>query len=127
VYLVTALPTVVLLSFLTPPFQVADEGNHFRRVVHILRGGIVGKRVSQDMSGGPIPAPAVDIDVPTVPLINHPERKVDPAMVAALRGQVERRKTVPGFPEHRSVPSNVLSAEPRGGGGRQGNRARSRR
>jgi uncharacterized membrane protein len=85
VYLLTALPVVLLLSFLTPPFQVSDEGNHFRRAVHILGGGIVGKRASDTMAGGPVTAPAVDIDAPTYPLLGHPERRADPAMMAEMR------------------------------------------
>jgi uncharacterized membrane protein len=86
VYLLTALPVVLLLSFLTPPFQVPDEGSHFRRAVHILGGGIIGKRVSDTMIGGAITAAAVDVDAPTYPLLGHPERRVDPAMIAAMRG-----------------------------------------
>ncbi|MGI3899101.1 MAG: DUF2142 domain-containing protein [Janthinobacterium lividum] len=42
VYLATALPCVVFLAVLVPPFQAPDEPNHFRRIAEILNGGLVG-------------------------------------------------------------------------------------
>lgn len=43
---------------LTPPFQVADEPQHFFRIVQIAGGGIVGERRG-DQSGGEIPSALV--------------------------------------------------------------------
>ena len=45
---------------LTPPFQVADEPNHFFRIVQIAQGGIVGERRGAE-SGGEIPVALVSM------------------------------------------------------------------
>lgn len=53
--LIAGLECVVL----TPPFQVADELNHFMRAVQIAEGGVIGTRLSATQSGGVLPSPPV--------------------------------------------------------------------
>lgn len=51
VFLLIALPSVVFLSYGTPPFQGVDEPSHVFRAVQLLGGGIVGKRTAFDAGG----------------------------------------------------------------------------
>jgi uncharacterized membrane protein len=76
VYLVTALPTVIFLTTLTPPFQAPDETNHFRRAVQILRGEIVGHDIeAPGWSGAQVPKNVGEVAESFSYLIGQPEKK----------------------------------------------------
>ena len=51
-FLVLALPTVMIQVFLTPPIQVADEENHFLRALQIADGHVFGHIIGDDSAGG---------------------------------------------------------------------------
>lgn len=75
-YLLMALPTVVFLTVLTPPFQTPDETNHFRRAVQILRGEIVGHEITAPgWSGAHLPKSVVKVAESFSYLIGHPESR----------------------------------------------------
>jgi uncharacterized membrane protein len=60
-YLLVALPLVLLLSYLNPPFQSPDEPNHAFRAAMLAGGDIVGTRTAPEWSGGTVPANAVKV------------------------------------------------------------------
>lgn len=76
VYLVTALPTVLFLTVLTPPFQSPDEPNHFQRAVSILNGRIVAQRgAMRGQAGAVIPRSVSRVSGAFMDLSGHPEVK----------------------------------------------------
>ena len=85
-FAVLALAGALFTAWATPPFQGADEPNHFHRAVLLTRGELVGQRLHTAAGrqvGGGLADPAVDAAaVPWKPLAFHPERKVDPDTVA---------------------------------------------
>ncbi len=54
-YLIIALPIIVCLIFLTPPFQVPDEGAHLLRATSILEGQILPVKFLPHSLGGKSP------------------------------------------------------------------------
>jgi len=50
-FLIYALPAVVVLSFIMPPFQVADELAHIERADQISRGALVSTRLGGTIDG----------------------------------------------------------------------------
>jgi predicted membrane protein DUF2142 len=50
-FLIYALPTVVALSIITPPFQVADEPAHIERADQISRGKMISDRLGGIVDG----------------------------------------------------------------------------
>ena len=84
VYLATALPTVVFMTYLTPPSQAPDETNHFRRAVQLLRGQIVGHPVSPTDSGGVIAKSTGEFAEALNKAIGHAEVRVDPSVMRAM-------------------------------------------
>jgi len=86
VYFLTALPTVIFLTTLTPPFQTPDETNHFRRAVQILRGEIVGHDIqAPGWSGGQLPKNVGKVAESFSYLIGHPENKFSPEIMRDTR------------------------------------------
>ncbi|MCG4272260.1 DUF2142 domain-containing protein [Acetobacter senegalensis] len=71
--LIAGLECVVL----TPPFQVADELNHFMRAVQIAEGGVIGTRLSATQSGGVLPSPLFPMAQSFDYLKFNPAKKVD--------------------------------------------------
>ncbi len=49
-----AMPVVLLIAIVTPPFQVPDEPQHFFRSVQLSEGDLLGVRVG-DLAGGMLP------------------------------------------------------------------------
>ncbi|MGH9437105.1 MAG: DUF2142 domain-containing protein [Terriglobia bacterium] len=61
IYLVVALPVALLLCYLVPPNQPADEGRHFLRACQIAEGQILPQIDSTTQeAGGFLPAAVVD-------------------------------------------------------------------
>jgi uncharacterized membrane protein len=69
-YLAYALPAIVFLSIVTPPFQVADEFAHAMRADQILRGKLVSDRL-----GGKVHGDLARFGEPYRELWFHPEVK----------------------------------------------------
>lgn len=82
-FLIYGMIGVGLLSLSVPPFQNADEVAHMWRVDQISRGGLIGRRLTPDTSGGQVNAALLPAFLPFKPLIFHPERKVTSAMYRA--------------------------------------------
>ena len=78
-YLLLALPLILLCVFLTPPFQVADEENHFLRATQIARGEFVAARLGADNAGGLVDGGAAWLAHAFDGLKFHPERRRDVA------------------------------------------------
>jgi uncharacterized membrane protein len=62
-FLLLALPTGLLLIFLTPPFQSPDEVNHFFKAWQISEGHWVGQK-QDDRVGGKIPRSVIQVTKP---------------------------------------------------------------
>lgn len=80
-FVLFALPTTLLLAFLTPPGEVADEPAHLARAASLLRGEVFAKSIPAIIDGKPttiggvICNPAlIDADV-AFPNIYWPQRK----------------------------------------------------
>lgn len=72
-----ALFSVILISFLNPPFQSPDEQAHFFRIVQIADGGFLGHRQSDLLSGGFIDLNAVHAYQPFTGLPFNHDAKLD--------------------------------------------------
>src|SRR5208283_183802 len=51
-FVVFAVPLVILLAIITPPFQVADELAHLQRADEIGHGEIISERLGGTIDGG---------------------------------------------------------------------------
>ena len=69
-FLAYAVPLVIVLSIITPPFQVADELAHFQRADEIGHGEIISERLGGTIDGGWIEMGALYQAMPF-----HPEVK----------------------------------------------------
>ncbi len=84
-YLAWALPLVLMLAWLTPPWENPDEPAHMLRVVQIAHGGLVGWRMGPGAAGGWSDSAVFDATVPLQAIASHPDRKVTLSMLAASR------------------------------------------
>lgn len=85
VFLLCALFSASFLVLNMPPFQNADETNHFLRADNVSRGYLIGRRIGGGTSGG-IAAPEIDrADRPFDAPKFHPERKVALSQYQAAR------------------------------------------
>jgi hypothetical protein len=73
-------------AFHMPPFQNADEAAHFLRATQIGEGQLIGIRFDHDKSGGPVDRGILAAVIPFIPMLFHPEVKVDPGLYAADPG-----------------------------------------
>ncbi|MEW6040967.1 MAG: DUF2142 domain-containing protein, partial [Elusimicrobiota bacterium] len=64
------------ILFITPPFQVPDEFNHYYRILQISEGKFIPEKNAQKVLGGRIPKNAVFNDTIFAGLPFHPENKV---------------------------------------------------
>ena len=76
------LPAAGLFSWNIPPFQNADEIAHALRADQISHGGLIGRRLGPDTSGGAVDQAVMDAFAPFAPLVFHPETKATRAMYA---------------------------------------------
>lgn len=99
-YLLIALPVVLALCVLTPPFQAADEPAHLFRAVQLSQGSLLGTRPS-DGAGGTIPAQVVQLASRFSRLGAHPEQTVSAGEIVsafgAAKGDRSEMATLP-FP-----------------------------
>ncbi len=77
IFILFALIFGILLVFLIPPFQVADEPNHFFRSYQISTLQFIGHK-RKDMSGGYIPISIKEFQKPYLNLIKNTENKISP-------------------------------------------------
>ena len=76
IYLTFAFPVVLVQVFATPPFQVADEENHFMRALQIADGHLIARRLSDTAAGGDLDSAAVYAAHTFDDLKFHPENKL---------------------------------------------------
>ncbi len=65
-----------LIVFVVPPFQVADEFNHFYRAWQVSDGILVGVRTADNRLGGDLPVSVAKITQPFRSLPFHPENRI---------------------------------------------------
>jgi uncharacterized membrane protein len=79
------LVAVLLLAFITPPYQVPDEINHFKRAEQVSRGGLIGQSINSTSNGGAINS-GIDTSASKVTVvISNPQVKVTAEMLAIAR------------------------------------------
>jgi uncharacterized membrane protein len=98
-YLCFALPAILFLALTVPPFQVADEIQHFLRADQISHGELVGYRLGESESGGRVD-PAIVAAVGAYGSIPfHPDAKLSRKMSEAGRAIAWTGRTSPvSFP-----------------------------
>ncbi|HYZ60814.1 MAG TPA: hypothetical protein VE650_00030, partial [Acetobacteraceae bacterium] len=83
-FIAYALVATTVLSVLLPPFQNADEVNHFLRADNLSRLHLFGERYAGGRSSGGIAAPGIEASAaPFEALKFHPEVKATIARYAA--------------------------------------------
>ncbi|NBC39868.1 DUF2142 domain-containing protein [Corallococcus exiguus] len=92
-FLVVAAVLGAVLSFLTPPFQVADEPAHFYRAYQVSEGQLTATRIPVGDAGGQLPrsivrvAQEVSDGVGGHPEVRQDRQRLSDAMHAALAPQ----------------------------------------
>jgi uncharacterized membrane protein len=81
-YLAWALPLLLVVALITPPWQNPDEAAHMLRISQIAHGGLVAYRFDSTAGGFADPA-IIASAAATSPVIFHPERKVTLGMLAS--------------------------------------------
>ncbi len=85
-YLLLAFPVVLLLVYATPPFQVADEANHFLRAVQVETGHLIATKRGNQAAGGEIDGQAIDVSRAFDDLKFHPDHKLETSLLAREDG-----------------------------------------
>jgi uncharacterized membrane protein len=75
-FVVSAFLFGSIFIFVVPPFQVADEFNHFYRAWQVSEGILVGVRTSDNRLGGDLPESVVKITEPFRSLPFHAENRI---------------------------------------------------
>ncbi len=73
-FVALAIPFGAALLVLTPPFQVADEENHFRRSFHLSEGHVIAVK-NGDYTGASLPRSLERFYGPFKDVRTHPEQK----------------------------------------------------
>lgn len=104
-YLAWALPFVLVLTWLFPPWAHPDEPAHMLRVVELAHGELLGHRIGADNAGG-ISDPAVfAAEAPLETLKFHPERKLtQPAQAQSALVPWHDSPSVVPFPNTAQYP-----------------------
>lgn len=82
-YLVFMLPLVLGLSWYVPPFQVADEDNHFLRAVQVAGGGMAALRLPDGTIGGRLPTGAEQLAHGFEDLRFRRRARIDPGRITS--------------------------------------------
>jgi uncharacterized membrane protein len=82
-FLIVASFFGTLFLFLTPPFQVPDEPNHFYRAWQVSEGGFISDKQDQRI-GGYLPASLEKITLPFFKIIWATDRKAKDVNISAL-------------------------------------------
>lgn len=82
IYFTLAISVVFCFTFITPPFQVADEQTHFLRTVHVAMGNLFAEE-RESQAGGNIPTSAQTManDLAFQECRHHPEKKISPTEI----------------------------------------------
>jgi uncharacterized membrane protein len=104
-YLAWALPFVLTLAWLFPPWAHPDEPAHMLRIVELAHGELLGHRIGADSAGG-VSDPAVfAAEAPVEALKFHPERKVTrPAQMQSALVPWHDTPSEVGFPNTVQYP-----------------------
>lgn len=81
-YLVWALPLLLALTWLIPPWSNPDEPNHMLRVVELAHGELIGQQLGPREAGGLSDASILEAGAAFQKLKFHPEQKVTQQMRA---------------------------------------------
>lgn len=92
-YLVWALPFVVVLVWTIPPWSNPDEPQHMLRVVELANGELLGHRDGPHDAGGISNAAVYDAARPLEEINHHPERKVSASILKSSE-DIGWRKTL---------------------------------
>jgi uncharacterized membrane protein len=86
-FIAVALPYVLVLVFLTPPFQVPDESEHYFYARAITTGSILPQDLPNGKRGGFVAQADVELEAifPSVTFHFHPETKATPALFDQAR------------------------------------------
>jgi uncharacterized membrane protein len=86
-FIAVALPYVLVLVFLTPPFQVPDESEHYFYARAIATGSILPQDLPNGGRGGFVTQADVELEAifPSVTFHFHPEMKATPALFDQAR------------------------------------------
>jgi len=98
VYALYALVACALLCVNMPPFQNADELNHFLRADNISRGALIAQRYQQVNSGGLASPGITEAAAPFEVLKFRPDLKATRAMYAAARASWQQPGILIAFP-----------------------------
>lgn len=89
-----ALTFSLLSAFLTPPFQIPDEDEHFRYTRAIAAGSVIPKELNPRGVGGLIPQADMNLITVFAPVATHRDVQVTHEMYAAARA-VEGTELIP--------------------------------
>ena len=104
-YFVWALPLLLTVAWLTPPWSNPDEPNQMLRITQLAQGHLIGERLGPSGSGGLSNKAILDAAAPLDGLRFHPERKVSLSMLAASeRVPWDASPTIVGFPNTAPYP-----------------------
>ncbi|GBR10964.1 hypothetical protein AA21952_3223 [Acetobacter oeni LMG 21952] len=70
---------------LTPPFQVADESNHFMRAIQISQNQPIAITRTPNEKGAFVPDTVIPFVAVFSPMMFAPEKKLTPHMLTALQ------------------------------------------
>lgn len=76
VYLLLAVPYLISLVLIIPPFQIPDEGHHYLRSVSISEGRLLPSNDGQEGTGGAVDVSAVEFVNSFSYLFFNPNKKV---------------------------------------------------
>lgn len=84
IYVLIAFPCILVCIFMLPPFQGADEDNHFFRAEQIALGNFVGTGNHKDSAGGYVDTSSIEVSRLVNHIKFHPEEKISPKEILAL-------------------------------------------
>jgi uncharacterized membrane protein len=104
-----ATPLAVLVfalayAFLTQPFRIPDEFNHFFRAYHVSEGGILGRTFPQGVSGEELPASLPEMATAVADFPEVPTRRI-------TKKDWQRGASIRLDPQNRAIthfPNSVL-------------------
>lgn len=84
IYVLIAFPCMLVCIFMLPPFQGADEDNHFFRAEQIALGNFVGTGNHKDSAGGFVDTSSIEVSRLVNHIKFHPEEKISPDEITTL-------------------------------------------
>lgn len=84
IYFLIALLCMLVSAFMLPPFQGADEDNHFFRAEQIALGNFVGITNQKDSAGGLVDTSSIKVSQLVNHIKFHPEEKISLEEISTL-------------------------------------------